>query len=50
MASKWPLLTSDVEYHLISEMCMSRAFQNGVTLAYWMKIEGSNFYNLLIYL
>ena len=22
-------------------MCMSRAFQNGMTLAYWMKIEAS---------
>ena len=27
--------------HLFFEMCMSRAFQNGMTLTYWIKIEVS---------
>ena len=34
-------MTSEVNQHLFSKMCMSRAFQNGMTLAYWMKIEAS---------
>ena len=35
-ASKQPLLTSEVKLHLIFQMCMSRAFQKGKTLAYWL--------------
>ena len=34
-------MTSEVKQHLFSKMCTSRAFQNGMTLAYWMKIEAS---------
>ena len=37
----WPLMTSEVKQHLFSKMCRSRAFQNGMTLEYWMKIEAS---------
>ena len=36
-----PRLTSEVQKHLFFEICMSRAFRNGMTLAFWMKIEVS---------
>ena len=34
-------MTSEVNQHLLSKMFMSRAFRNGMTLAYWMEIEVS---------
>ena len=54
-AFKRPLLTSEVKYHLFSEMCMSRAFQNGMTLLYCIRIEvsraswDSNFFHEFCY-
>lgn len=36
-----PGLTSEVQKHLFFEICMPRAFRNGMTLAFWMKIEVS---------
>ena len=38
---QWPLVTSEVKQHLFSKMCTSRAYQKGMTLAYWVKIEAS---------
>ena len=41
-SSLWqPPMTSEVMMLLKSQICLSRAIQNGMTLEYWIKIEVS---------